>query len=49
MKRSEFHVTIFETGIKQTIDWYLEHKDWWQHIIFGDYKNYYAEMYKERQ
>ena len=40
---------VFETGIKQTIDWYLEHKDWWQHIISGDYKNYYAEMYKERQ
>ena len=40
---------VFETGIKQTIDWYLENKEWWEHIISGDYKNYYAEMYKERQ
>ena len=23
----------FETGIKQTIDWYLNHKEWWESIL----------------
>ena len=22
----------FETGIRKTIEWYLEHQDWWQNI-----------------
>ena len=39
----------FDTGMKQTIDWYLENREWWEHIISGDYKNYYARMYKDRQ
>ena len=30
--------TSFDEGIKQTIQWYLEHKDWWQHIMNGEYK-----------
>ena len=37
--------TKFEDGIKKTIQWYLEHKKWWQDIISGDYKEYYAKMY----
>ena len=39
----------FESGIKETIDWYLNHKDWWEPIINGEYQNYYQSMYKERQ
>ena len=30
--------TKFEDGIKQTVKWYLEHRDWWEHIINGNYK-----------
>lgn len=37
--------TKFEDGIKKTINWYLEHKKWWQDIINGEYQEYYAKMY----
>ncbi|MGL5348479.1 MAG: dTDP-glucose 4,6-dehydratase [Peptostreptococcaceae bacterium] len=35
----------FETGIIQTIRWYLENKEWWESIISGEYKEYYQNMY----
>ena len=37
----------FDTGIAQTIQWYLDNEDWWKHIISGEYQNYFAEMYKD--
>lgn len=40
--------TKFEDGIKKTIDWYLDNKDWWQNIISGEYRNYFDTMYGER-
>ena len=40
--------TKFENGIVKTIKWYLDHKDWWEEIISGDYKNYYEKMYGNR-
>ena len=40
--------TKFEDGIKKTIKWYLEHRDWWEEIISGEYQNYYAKMYGNR-
>lgn len=40
--------TKFQDGIKKTIQWYLDNKDWWQEIISGDYQNYYARMYGGR-
>ncbi|MDE7300394.1 MAG: dTDP-glucose 4,6-dehydratase [Lachnospiraceae bacterium] len=36
----------FETGIRQTIDWYLNHRVWWQHILDGEYSEYFRRMYK---
>ncbi len=39
----------FEEGIKVTIQWYLDHKDWWQHIVNGEYQDYYEKMYKNRE
>ena len=39
--------TNFKDGIKKTIAWYLENKDWWQEIISGEYQNYYKKMYGE--
>lgn len=38
----------FDEGIKVTIAWYLEHKDWWQSIISGEYQDYYQKMYQNR-
>ncbi|KYH27957.1 dTDP-glucose 4,6-dehydratase [Clostridium colicanis] len=40
--------TRFEEGIKKTIKWYLENKEWWQEIISGEYQNYYEKMYGNR-
>ena len=40
--------TKFEDGIASTIDWYLEHREWWEHIVSGDYQNYYEKMYSGR-
>jgi dTDP-glucose 4,6-dehydratase len=38
----------FETGLGETVDWYLEHEAWWRRIISGEYQNYYRTMYGER-
>lgn len=40
--------TKFEDGIRKTISWYLNHREWWQNIISGEYKNYYHMMYGNR-
>ena len=40
--------TRFEEGIIRTIRWYLEHKDWWQEILSGEYQDYYRKMYEGR-
>jgi len=40
--------TKFEDGIKKTVQWYLDNKPWWEHIINGEYQNYYKKMYGER-
>ena len=40
--------TKFEDGIKKTIDWYLNNREWWENIINGEYKNYYDKMYGNR-
>ncbi len=41
--------TKFADGIKKTIKWYLEHRDWWEDIISGEYQNYYEKMYGDRK
>ena len=38
----------FETGIKQTIDWYLNNQEWWQKIISGEYQDYFKSQYGDR-
>lgn len=35
----------FDTGIRQTIDWYLDNKEWWENILSGEYANYFDTMY----
>lgn len=38
----------FDKGIKMTIQWYLENKEWWEKIISGDYQKYYEKQYGNR-
>ena len=38
----------FETGIEQTIKWYLDNQDWWQNIISGEYQEYFKSQYGDR-
>lgn len=41
--------TSFAAGIKKTIRWYLENREWWEEIISGDYKDYYEKMYGKKE
>ncbi|MGE7592960.1 dTDP-glucose 4,6-dehydratase [Peribacillus frigoritolerans] len=36
----------FETGINQTIQWFLDNKEWWEKIISGEYQTYFDNQYK---
>jgi dTDP-glucose 4,6-dehydratase len=40
--------TLFDEGIKKTIQWYLDNKPWWERIISGEYQDYYGKMYDNR-
>jgi dTDP-glucose 4,6-dehydratase len=37
----------FEEGLSETIDWYLQNKEWLKHITSGEYQKYYEKQYKE--
>jgi len=39
----------FEQGMKKTIEWYKENKDWWQKIKNGEYQNYYKKQYRDKK
>jgi dTDP-glucose 4,6-dehydratase len=28
----------FEDGIRTTVDWYMNNRDWWQPILVGTYQ-----------
>ncbi|MGB5603935.1 MAG: dTDP-glucose 4,6-dehydratase [Gammaproteobacteria bacterium] len=36
----------FETGIEQTINWYLENRNWCDRVRSGEYKQYYSQQYQ---
>ncbi|MBU0741031.1 dTDP-glucose 4,6-dehydratase [bacterium] len=38
----------FDGGIRATVDWYLEHRDWWEQVRSGAYRDYYETMYGDR-
>lgn len=34
-----------ETGIRKTVQWYLDHQAWVDHVVSGDYKNWVQKQY----
>ena len=40
--------TEFRGGLADTVDWYLENRSWWEHIVSGEYVKYYLMQYGER-
>lgn len=40
--------TTFEVGIKKTIEWYLDNKDWMENVTSGSYQDYYKNMYENK-
>lgn len=36
---------LFEEGLNNTIDWYLNNQDWIKKVITGEYKQYYKKIY----
>ncbi len=38
----------FQAGMKKTVQWYLDNKQWLQQVVSGDYQKYYDRMYKNR-
>ena len=38
----------FQTGMAQTIEWYLHHREWMDKIVSGEYMKYYETMYANR-
>jgi len=35
----------FETGIRKTVEWYLNNQDWVNHVVSGEYKNWVEKQY----
>ena len=40
--------TSFAEGLRRTIRWYLDNRDWLEEIVSGEYQHYYARMYGGR-
>lgn len=38
----------FKTGIKETIQWYLDNKNWIEQVKSGEYQKYYEKIYLNR-
>lgn len=38
----------FEQGLSETIDWYLDNKEWLENVTSGAYREYYEGMYSNR-
>ena len=39
----------FEDALAETVDWYVEHRAWWERIISGEYLRYYERQYGLRE
>ncbi len=38
----------FEQGLEETVRWYVDHRGWWERILSGEYRAYYARQYGAR-
>jgi dTDP-glucose 4,6-dehydratase len=38
----------FEEGLARTVQWYSEHRSWWERVRSGEFRKYYETVYKER-
>src|SRR6056297_873552 len=38
----------FEEGLRKTVQWYIDHEDWWKKIKSGEYKEYYEKWYNRQ-
>jgi dTDP-glucose 4,6-dehydratase len=38
----------FDRALAATVRWYVEHRAWWEHILSGEYRSYYARQYGGR-
>ena len=36
----------FETGIRKTVQWYLDNEEWWRSIMDGSYKEWLKKNYE---
>jgi dTDP-glucose 4,6-dehydratase len=38
----------FDSGLRQTVDWYLQNTKWWESIVTGEYLKYFDKQYTAR-
>lgn len=38
----------FREGLAATVEWYVEHRPWWEKVKSGEYRTYYEQMYGNR-
>lgn len=38
----------FDEWLEQTVQWYISHQSWWQHVTSGEYLEYYKKQYSEK-
>ncbi|MFC2087925.1 dTDP-glucose 4,6-dehydratase [Bacteroidota bacterium] len=49
MKELDWNVSVsFEEGLEKTVDWYLNNEEWLNHVVSGNYLNYYENQYSKR-
>ncbi len=39
----------FDSGIRKTVQWYLDNQEWVDHVISGEYQNWIQRNYEERE
>ncbi len=37
-----------ETALRETVEWYLNHREWWKPLKSGEFKEYYDRQYAQR-
>jgi dTDP-glucose 4,6-dehydratase len=43
-----FPTVEFESGLRETVDWYKANEAWWRPIKSGEFRNYYKTQYASR-